>query len=286
MDQITTYHFISKHLINKGLTIFQLFLCFNLLYVDHHLNAQAVRARSNTVVLDFGYPELETDDSPAFNDPNNNNTIDVGERVQISFMLRNSGRYTANNVIIRTKIKERIQGLKLPEPYNVGNLAPGNSRFIKLLIEGDSSLASSVAQFTFEIIENDETSEEISYAVNTADVVQTARVQVNSYAFFSDSNRIELDKPFELRLIVQNLGNAIANELNFNIGVPNQILITSYLDTCSIPTLRPGEIQEVAITFMVGPNYLEKKIPIDLNIEDKYGQSYVTRTINATVARN
>ncbi len=247
------------------------------------VEAQPVVGRSNSVTIDFGYPKIEYDASPTFNDINDNNTIDVGESVLIAFNIRNKGKYVANNVTVRTLIDDRIRGLELPAPKNYGNIAPGGEKFVKLVIKSDSSLAAGIASLKFRIIENSDSAGQISYAVNTADVARKAKLRFTSHKFFTANNRIAREKPFTLRLDLQNLGNSVARELVFDFDVPKQVLIETPLEELSLQALQPGEIKEIKIDMLVGINYFDGNVPIKVSVTEKTGQSRDIQTVVAKI---
>ncbi|MEM6768411.1 MAG: hypothetical protein AAF824_01770 [Bacteroidota bacterium] len=245
--------------------------------------AQPVVGRSNSVTINFGYPLIEYDASPTFNDVNDNNTIDVGESVLIAFNIRNKGKYVANNVTVQTQIDERIPGLQLPAPKNYGNIAPGGERFVKLVIKSDSTLAAGVASLKFNIIENADSAGQIYYAVNTADVARKAKLRFTSHKFFTANNRIAREKPFTLRLDLQNLGNSVARELVFDFDVPKQVLIETPIEELSMQSLQPGEIREIKIEMLIGINYFDANVPIKISVTEKTGQSRDIQTVVAKI---
>lgn len=247
--------------------------------------AQPQSANSNSVLINFGYPELVTDDYPSFNDRNNNSTIDVGEQVQVAFSITNEGKYVANNVQVITAIDEQIKGLKLPEPRNYGNIAPGVSKRVKLVLAGDQTLAAGVAQLRFVIIENADTATVMPFSVLTADESQQAKLSVNSHIFFAKENRLQLDQPFDLKFDLQNLGNAPALEVSFRFKLPEHVLVTSSLADATLKTLGPGQIKDIRFTLIAGVNYSESNIPITVFITDRTGQINLRKTFIAKVSR-
>jgi len=133
----------------------RLILCFALtLGLSTALPAQVLTGISPSVALDFGYPDLAVLDDLEFQDENNNDNIDPGELIQISFTLENTGKYPAIGVLILPEELNRISGIDLPESVRVGNMEPGDRRKVRVGIAAEAGLQQGSASFIFKILEN------------------------------------------------------------------------------------------------------------------------------------
>lgn len=135
-------------------TSFRSLLLIALILGPLSLTAQVLTGTSPAVRLDFGYPDLQVLDDLEFLDENGNDNIDPGEVIQISFTLENAGEYPALGVEIKPEELNRITGLDLPEAVEVGDMAPGDRRKIRVGIAAEATLPKGSASFIFKILEN------------------------------------------------------------------------------------------------------------------------------------
>ncbi len=252
------------------------------------VSAQPVSAVSNPVFINFGMPEIVLDGEVFFNDQNNNNTLDASERVQFSFFIKNVGKYVANRVRIRTKVGNDATGIIVPEKISLGNMAPNERKLIKRVIEGGQDLQSGTAELRFEIVENDSLSHVIPYEVKTYSISKKPRLDIISHAFLTtdDSPTIQPGSPFELKVRLKNTGGGDAQNIRFEFDVPPHILINSDLDASTIESLKPNEITETTFNFLMGVNYQNSKILIDIRVFDDNTDSGESRTFSEPVIIN
>jgi len=134
---------------------------------------QALQTTSDTLRLDFGYPVLESKDDLTFIDQNENGQIDPGEGCTIVFTLENRSDYPAQNVRVRPREINALEGLLLPNTIEVGNLMAGGSRRIEVGVFAEDSLSSGTANFSFVVLEGEEVeSATITYSIQVNQAIK------------------------------------------------------------------------------------------------------------------
>ena len=247
-------------------------LCMSLLLaiLGEPLLGQPITALSNPVYINFNMPELVLDSDIYINDPNNNNTLDANEKMQVSFFIANRGEYVANSVKVRTHVIDPKSGVQGTEDESLGNLAKGERRLIKRLILGGADLKSGETEVEFQILESDSIAEVITHKINTFSEARTPRLEIIAYEFFSldKGGSIRPNTEFELRIRLKNSGGAPAKEVEFDINHQKHIVVLSDLESTMVPELEPNAVVERSFRFFMGPNYTESKIPIRIRVFD------------------
>ena len=120
------------------------------------LVGQQLTGTTDTLSMDFGFPNLRANDDLVFIDGNENGQIDPEEACAIVFTLINDSRYPAQDVLIKPAELNALYGLALPPKINLGTLAPGASRRVEVGIIARDSLQTGTANFAFAIYEGEE----------------------------------------------------------------------------------------------------------------------------------
>ena len=132
------------------------------------LKAQEIYGTSDSLKMDFGYPTIELIDDIQFLDEYDNNHIDPGETISISFTIENKGKYIAKSLSIHPQEYNNIAGLEFTESVDVGDLAPGENRLIQVGIASSDDLPQGTASFIFKVHENGQYDDiSVIYAVGT-----------------------------------------------------------------------------------------------------------------------
>ena len=247
--------------------------------------AQPVFQRSNEVNIDFGVPDLIQEKEIFFNDVNNNNALDAKERVAIGIPIRNIGKYLANNVRLETRVEDEVEGLILPPPKEMGNLEPGQSRIAQVVLEGDAVLASGIAHVKFDIIENEEVATTIDYDLTVLSVSEKPQLVIISPGFYTENNKIEVGKPFSLTFRLKNSGGGVAQNVQFQVSIPPHVLLRTNYSDLVLERMNPGQIVEIEMEFLIGPNYTKTKVPIEVKVTDINKGSGEKQSLVATISQ-
>jgi hypothetical protein len=133
------------------------------------LKAQEIFGTSDSLAMNFGYPVIEVIDDLKLIDENENNHIDPGETISISFTIKNIGKYIAKSLSIHPQELNNIAGLSVPESFDVGDIPPGEDRLIQVIMSALDDLEEGSANFIFRVHENGKYGDDISatYVVGT-----------------------------------------------------------------------------------------------------------------------
>jgi uncharacterized membrane protein len=136
-----------------------------LLLFTYILPAMAIPVCSQTVVGKSNLVHIKVTEQPAaagpmlsyggvvFKDQNKNQAIDPQEEASINFTLKNEGKGTSQNLLVKAYTSNEIRGLTFPKEMKIDSLAPGKSREISIPINSSKSLESGTANIIIEIKE-------------------------------------------------------------------------------------------------------------------------------------
>lgn len=114
------------------------------------LQAQVLEGSTNTVKLDFGYPELRfINEAISFLDENDNNIIDAGEGSIIRLTIENQSRFVAKDVIVTLQDLNNLEGLEIPEEVEVGDIEPFTKANVQIGVAATNEVETGTANFIF-----------------------------------------------------------------------------------------------------------------------------------------
>lgn len=215
-----------------------------------------------------------------FTDENGNNIIDANEKCIIQFTVENKGKGDATDLTALVSESNAIAGLIYPKAEKKGFLAPGEKKIIKLSISSNMSLISGKAKF---IIKLDEANgfglDEFPVEVNTREFVKPF-VKVPDYVISSDNGQTILKKrPFEVQIIVQNIGYGIAENVKVQLQLPENTMSISDNETMDFPSLKPGEQKTIVYSLIVSDKFIGTQIPLQVNLSERYKRFSENKTI-------
>ncbi len=220
-----------------------------------------------------------------FSDGNEGNRkIDAEETTKISFDLKNSGIGDGKNLVMSTKESKGLLGLAYESTKKIGDLKSGESENIILPITGLKDLQDGTASFEIKILEpNGFGSDPIHIDVATQSF-RSPELKIVDYQVSSQNASILAKrKPFDLDVLVQNLGQGIANDVKLNILIPQFIFCLSANESTQIGTLKPGEKKLINYSLVANNDYNQPDIKFDLVFSEKYNQYFENKTISLTM---
>lgn len=118
--------------------------------------AQTVSGKSNKLYVKVG--EAQSTDKPAlsfgdidFNDFNKNRVIDPDEEATINFTVKNVGKATSQNLLIKAYTLNEIKGLSFGNEIKLDSLAPGITKDIIIPIRSSKGLESGTANIVVDV---------------------------------------------------------------------------------------------------------------------------------------
>ena len=224
-------------------------------------------------------------------DPDGNKVIDGNSVVKISFEIINEGDGDAKGVVIRTNTNENIKGLTFNNETYIGTIPSKLKQSIELPIAASDQVSDGKVNFSLFAKEgNGFDSDPVSIEILTRKFLNPILKLVDFEVKSEDINGIIKKRPFELHLLIQNIGQGEATDIEYKIQLPNMVFCTAGELNGKIARVKPGESNIVTLGLIASNNYQNVVIPIDVNLSEKsqkYGdQRTIQLKMNETLAEN
>lgn len=208
-----------------------------------------------------------------FTDTDGNNKIDAGETVKISFELVNSGMGPGKDLTLDIEEINKMEGLEFKKPGQLSDLRQGESKHLEIPIVGSLDLPDGLASFRIQVNEpngfgTDPLEMEIETQSFRPPVVKLVDFQVSSQV----GGILEKRKPFDLEILVQNLGQGMAEDVSVKVDFPANIFCLSANQLENVGKLEPGEQKLLSYNFITNNEYRENTIGFRFDINEKYGK--------------
>jgi hypothetical protein len=228
-------------------------------------------------------PYLEIKDY-SFTDTDGNNKIDAGETAIINFDLYNSGVGPGLGLKLIIKEKNSVSGLNYTESLSLPELKEGEKQHISIPLEGNLMLQSGTASFHIVINEangfhSDPLTVEIETQAFKAPLVKLVDYQVSSQT----TGILEKRKPFDLEVLVQNLGQGKAQNVSVTVQKPMNIFCLSSNEAQIIGELQPGEKRLISYQFVANAEFQSSAIDFGFTINEKYNQYAENKNLALTM---
>jgi hypothetical protein len=281
--------FLNKYSINmSSMTsistrlIFSVGFCI-LLFVINSYSQTTIEGISNKVDLNITKDPpvlLLSDGSLKFTDQNGNNCIDANEMVKISFEVENRGKGEASGLTLNVSETGNIGGLSFGKIASKGNLSTSTKKTIEIPITGDMNLKTGVANFVIKLDEEGGFGlDEMQMEVKTMAFVNPV-VKIPDYTITSEiGNTLNRKKPFDLQILIQNVGKGIAESVRIDMSIPQNVLCFSGNETTQFDKIISGETQTIVYSLIVNERYLASSIPVEFKLSEKYGKYAENKTI-------
>jgi hypothetical protein len=240
--------------------------------------------QSNSAKTPAGYVNISKDPpkppyieivpgSLAFLDPDGNQIINANESAKIIFQLKNSGQGPGLNVEARIVEKNSVPGLSLSQSSAIGIIDPGKTISVEIPVSGTMNTTDSKASFSIAINEaNGFGTDPVIIEVPVRAFV-SPMVKIVDYKITSQSGTIiEKRKPFEVQVLVQNVGQGKADNINVTIPVPENMFCLTDNASVNIGSLAPGEQKLVEYSFVANNNYLLNDIKLNFQLKELYNK--------------
>lgn len=216
-------------------------------------------------------PYLEIKDY-RFEDSDGNNIIDAEEIAIISFDVVNSGLGVSTELDIRITEKNGLNGLSFETSKKIQGLKADESIRVTIEIKGLMTLKTGKALFSIEAREgNGFHSDPVVVEVET-DSFREPLVKTVDHQISNHSGTIEKRKPFDIELLIQNIGQGIAHDVILSLRLPTHVFCLSANDNETIGTLGPGEKRLISYNLVTNNEYSSSSIELDFQLTEKYGK--------------
>jgi len=247
---------------------------------------QPIKARSNS-----GYVNITKDPpkppyleiikgSLTFTDSDGNHTINANEQTHIHFQLQNTGMGPGLNLTARIKENNSAEGLSFNSIKNVGSIQPGTSVSVDIPITSDMNTTDGKAVFSIAITEsNGFGTDPVIIEIPTRGFLSPS-IKIVDYRISSQTGTtIEKRKPFDVQLLVQNIGKGTAENVTVTLPDITNIYCLSNNASITIDRLLPGEKKLVEYELIANNDYTASDIRLNLQLSEKYKRYAENREI-------
>ena len=232
----------------------------------------------NLAEIETGIPKLDI--TAKLIEPSGNNLLDGNESGIIQLNLSNLGNGNAKDIRIKINSETDASGINFDKSYYLSGLAAGKEQVVKLKINAERSIKDG------ELNLNIEASEYKGF--NPAPVklkFNTQKFQAPSLVFRevsikelagNNNNIIENNEIIEANVLIQNIGQGVANATtaNFNFSGDNNIVSTNPSEkTQNLGELLPGRDTLIKLTFAINNKYDGADIlPINIKLSEAFNE--------------
>lgn len=228
-------------------------------------------------------PYLEIKDFH-FEDTDGNNKIDSEETTKFHFILANSGQGNGVGLELLITEKNNVLGLEYAKSQKLPDLKNGESRNYAIPVKGLTSLQTGISLFTIEVREangfhSDPFQIEIATEAFREPLVKIVDYQVSS----QNSGTLEKRKPFDVEILIQNIGQGRANDVSVNLNLPMNVFCLSANETEIMGSLAPNEKKLISYNLVTNNEFSESVLSLNFNMNEKHRLYAEDRTIELTL---
>ena len=222
------------------------------------------------------------DNAIIFIGANNNQYLAGRETGTIQFTLINNGKGDAKNLVVNITNNHAIRGVKFSNAI-IGTLAAGSAQIVKIPVIGEVDLETSLAELSIKVTEeNGFDADPITISFKTAAFKQP-EIKVVDYQLNSeDGGNLKLGYPVNVKVLVQNTGQGMANNVAVTFNLPEKVFATAETKF-DIGKLEAGNHAEINFGFTANKLYSNKTIPILIEIKEQFGEYGRDTTITAII---
>ncbi|MCF8378813.1 MAG: caspase family protein [Bacteroidales bacterium] len=220
------------------------------------------------------------EDSVMFIDENKNNILDPFENASILIKLKNTGSGNAENFSIHVKETNGLTGLNIQENHSVGIIAPNSEKTVIIPIRSNQKLIKSKAQCNISFSErNGFEPPPLIIEFNTSQFLEP-KLMIADYKINSPEKVITKGTPFELKLLVQNIGAGKAENVSLNIDNPANTFLLKGMTNTSLKPLEPGDTTTITYSLIANSLYTSNTLPLQLKLKEKFNTYGEDKTLN------
>lgn len=218
-----------------------------------------------------------------FIDDNGNSRIDGNEDCYISFTISNKGKGSAQNLKFKVTNNSSVLGLNFNSITYAENINPNTTQTFKVPINGTMKLTSGVANIKVSFEEQmGFQPDPFELNIETKEFINP-NVQVVDYSFLTDNGIIQLGLPVQLKVLIQNIGQGIAENVNVSFQYPSSNVFPNGQKDYVISTLQPGNTKEIVFEFIANKLYSGSNIPVTVVINEKYNRFGENKQVFANI---
>lgn len=257
-----------------------LFLLANISFAQ----SEATSARmSFNIVKEVSPPLWEVVEQPYFVDADGNNAIDVNDSCKIVMKLKNVGMGDGIGLIAKIEAVGDIDGITC-QSKNLSTIKVGTTEIVEFPIVANMNTIDGSAEFTVYV------EEPLGFDTDHYKLkVQTRKFQspsivVKDYQVSGDNGGVlEKSEPFNLKVLLQNVGQGPAEDVDVELVYPQNVYNVSAQDLFQFSKWPSGEARTLDFQLVVNAKYQEIVLPLSIKISEKYKKYGENKEINLTL---
>lgn len=246
--------------------------------------SEATSARmSFNIVKEVRPPLWKVVEQPYFVDADGNNAIDVNESCKIVMKLKNVGMGDGIGLIAKIEAVGDIDGITC-QSKNLSTIKVGTTEIVEFPIVANMNTIDGSAEFTVYV------KEPLGFDTDHYKVkVQTRKFQspsivVKDYLVSGDNGGVlEKSKPFNLKVLLQNVGQGPAEDVYVELVYPQNVYNVSAQDLFQFSKWPSGEARTLDFQLLVNAKYQEIVLPLSIKISEKHKKYGENKEINLTL---
>ena len=210
-----------------------------------------------------------------FSDENLNKAINANEDCAISFKVENIGKGVARNVKVKVSLKNDANlGVTFEEMVDLGDMPGETQNDVTIPIQGRMNTGDGYAEFVIQVLESRGFDAfPLEFKIETRRFAEPMLVVADAVFSTEDGGNIKLNYPINLKVLVQNIGEGTAKDVNvsFELPAPNCIFLGE-TDKFDFGFLNSGETRELDFLFTATRRFTENEIPVQVDISEAIGR--------------
>lgn len=226
-------------------------------------------------------PYLEIDEqSVVFTDINGNNAIDANETGTLKFTLKNTGMGEGTGLKLEVQETTGAVGLTFDKSKSLKNIKVNGSLNIQLPVSSNMNTTDGKAVFQISVTEpNGFDSDPIVVELATRAFV-APKLTIGDYVVQnSQGNRIQKKRPFDVLVLVQNIGKGVAEQVSLKLILPPDMYCLSGNEVEDLSAFKSGESKTITHNLVTTNDFNAQSIILKYELTEKYGKYGQTKTI-------
>lgn len=224
-------------------------------------------------------PKLVVEDI-TFKDADSDNIISSEEEAIISFTIKNNGTGTAYHVKPTVVELSQIRQVNIEGSIDIPILPVGGSREVKIVLKGNTITKESDMNLEVSAIDGNGFFAQSQCVSVSAQPAKLPQLLIADYKLSSElGGRPQTGELIHLQMIVQNVGEGIADNVKLNIGLPTDVFPGDSL-RFSVGRLRPGDQRIYDFPFFTNNRYNKSSVDININLDEKSGRFQTKKLIS------
>lgn len=209
-----------------------------------------------------------------FEDENKDNFINAGEKCNISLSVENIGEGVARSVAVKVAEKSGLTGLYVRKAIQLEDINPNSAKQVLIPVEGEMNLQDGTAEFYIEVVEERGFDAfPLELKVDTKKFASPDLIVADAAFSTEDGGLIKLNYPINLKVIVQNIGEGEAKDINVKFSLPNAYCVfLGEQNSFQREHLDRGESMELEFLFTATRRYNLQDIPVAIDLSESYGK--------------